>query len=226
MARKRERVLVLMREWCSWRMISDRKESTINSTPRAGFVFIAFLSFALFFSLSPSVNLLEILWGSKPLSLSVSPSTPPPPSPSPSLSRSHSLGLLAATRSEKIAVHFDPQWMEASFSGCWQLNQPASRWWVSDYFQSTSQYVSAVIECQQPVPCVLLTQRYGFFILSNQWYMKQRRHISAIDLFLFPTRCAYPATNQHWVQIPATARAATILKKHHSRLSRISENSA
>lgn len=27
------------------------------------------------------------------------------------------------TRSEKIAVHFDPQWMEGSFTGCRQLNQ-------------------------------------------------------------------------------------------------------
>lgn len=191
---------------------SQREHNKLDAARRLCFhCFPLFCSF--FLSLSPSVNLLEILWGSKPLSLSASPSTPPPPSPSPFLSRSHSLGLLAATRSEKIAVHFDPQWMEASFSGCWQLNQPASRWWVSDYFQSTGQYVSAVIECQQPVPCVLLTQRYGFFILSNQWYMKQRRHISAIDLFLSPTRCAYPATNQHWVQIPATARAATILEK-------------
>lgn len=77
---------------------------------------------------------------------------PPPPTLPPPFSHTHSLGLLAATRSEKIAVHFDPQWMEASFSGCWQLNQPASHWWVSDYFQSASRYVSAVIECQHPCP--------------------------------------------------------------------------
>lgn len=36
-----------------------------------------------------------------------------------------------------------------------------------------------------PMPCVLLTQCYGFFILSNQWYMKQHRHISTIHLFFF-----------------------------------------
>lgn len=36
-----------------------------------------------------------------------------------------------------------------------------------------------------PMPCVLLTQCYGFFILSNQWYMKRHRHISTIDLFFY-----------------------------------------
>jgi len=82
----------------------------------------------------------------------------------------HSLGLLAATRSEKIAVHFDPQWMEASFSGCWQLNQPASHWWVSDYFQSTSQYMSAVIECQHPCPVFSWPNVMAvLFCLINVW---------------------------------------------------------
>lgn len=35
-----------------------------------------------------------------------------------------------------------------------------------------------------PMPCVLLTQRYGFFIRSNQWYMKQHIHISNNRSFL------------------------------------------
>lgn len=79
--------------------------------------------------------------------------------------------LLAATRSEKIAVHFDPQWMEASFSGCWQLNQPASHWWVSDYFQSASQYVSAVIECQHPCPALSWpnVMAFLFCLINDIW---------------------------------------------------------
>lgn len=35
-----------------------------------------------------------------------------------------------------------------------------------------------------PMPCVLPTQRYGFFIRSNQWYMKQHIHISNNRSFL------------------------------------------
>lgn len=49
-----------------------------------------------------------------------------------------------------------------------------------------SEHQSICVCCDRmsaPMPCVLLTQCYGFFILSNQWYMKQHRHISTIDLF-------------------------------------------
>lgn len=112
-----------------------------NKSISGCFVFMAFFSCSLF-----SVNLFEILLGFKPFSLSAPLSL--------FLSRTHMLtwSLGCNKVSKKIAVHFDPHWMEASFSGCWQLNQPASHWWVSDYFQSTSQYVSAVIECQHPCP--------------------------------------------------------------------------
>lgn len=50
-----------------------------------------------------------------------------------------------------------------------------------------SEHQSICVCCDRmsaPMPCVLLTQCYGFFILSNQWYMKQHRHIWTIDLFL------------------------------------------
>lgn len=93
----------------------------------------------------------------------------------------HSLGLLAATRSEKIAVRFNPQRMEALFSGCWQLNQPASHWWVSDYFQSASQYVSAVIECQYPYPVFSWPSVMAFlFCLVNDIWNN-----STMDLWFF-----------------------------------------
>lgn len=52
-----------------------------------------------------------------------------------------------------------------------------------------SEHQSICVCCDRksaPMPCVLLTQCYGFFILSNQWYMKQHRHISTIDLFFYP----------------------------------------
>lgn len=144
MRRRNAKMYCFIREWCSSRiihMISKRAQNSSNDTHLDSevclFLFSCSLSLSFF-----SVNLFEILLGFKSLPLS----------PSLHLSHTRSFGLLAATRSEKIAVHFDPQWMEASFSGCWQLNQPASHWWVNDYFQSTGQYVSAVIECQHPCP--------------------------------------------------------------------------
>lgn len=73
--------------------------------------------------------------------------------------------------------------MEASFSGCWQLNQPASHWWVSDYFQSTSQYVSDVIECQHPCPAFSWhnVMAFLFGLINDIW--NNTSTFQTIDLF-------------------------------------------